>query len=87
VDLSFDQNGWEDYLWWVENKRGALRRINRLIQEALHTPFTGAGKPEILRHTPPNTVSRRIDGANRLVYRVHNDRIVILQARFHYDDT
>ncbi|MFF0909272.1 Txe/YoeB family addiction module toxin [Microbacterium enclense] len=82
--LAFDPHGWEDYVWWQGQDRKTLRRINMLITEVLRDPFAGIGKPEPLRHVLSGAWSRRIDDANRLVYYVTDDHIVILQAREHY---
>ena len=49
----------------------------------LRDPFTGIGKPELLRHVLTGAWSRRIDETNRLVYYVTDDHIVVLQAREH----
>jgi toxin YoeB len=45
----------------------------------------GIGKPEPLKYLDPDTWSRRIDLEHRVVYRVTQDRIYFLQARYHYD--
>ncbi len=82
--VAFDPDGWEDYLFWQAQDRKTLKRINQLITEVLRDPFAGIGKPEPLKHILSGAWSRRIDDANRLVYYVTDDRIVILQAREHY---
>jgi toxin YoeB len=82
--IAFDQNGWEDYVYWQTQDRKTLKRINQLITDSLRDPFAGIGKPEPLKHILSGAWSRRIDDANRLVYYVSEDRIVVLQAREHY---
>lgn len=64
--------------------RTALR-ILRLVTEIVRDPFAGAGKPEPLRGLD-GCWSRRITEADRLVYRVRDGFVDLLQARFHYDD-
>jgi toxin YoeB len=49
-------------------------------------PFAGIGKPEPLKYIAPNTWSRRIDLEHRLLYQIDANRIVFLQARFHYEE-
>jgi toxin YoeB len=61
-----------------------MRRINLLIADVMRDPFAGIGKPEPLKHILSGAWSRRIDDANRLVYFVTDDHIVILQTREHY---
>ena len=84
--LVFDQAGWEDYQWWQLNDRRLLKRINTLIDDALRTPGKGRGQPERLKHRANDVWSRRITQEHRLVYRIVGTDLVVLQARFHYDD-
>jgi toxin YoeB len=74
-----------DYTYWLAADRTTtLKRINRLIDDALRDPTAGIGKPEPLRHLLAGAWSRRISEEHRLVYLVDGDDFVILQARFHY---
>ena len=82
--MAFDPNGWEDYVYWQTQDRKTLKRINLLITDALRDPFAGIGKPEPLKHILSGAWSRRIDDANRRVYYVTDDHIIILQSREHY---
>ncbi|MDR0958918.1 MAG: Txe/YoeB family addiction module toxin [Propionibacteriaceae bacterium] len=82
--LAFDDHGWDDYLWWQEHDRTTLKRVNRLIRDALRDPAGGIGKPELLRYGAPDTWSRRITEEHRLVYRVVGDTLIVIAARFHY---
>jgi toxin YoeB len=59
-------------------------RIFQLIEAILRDPFTGIGKPEPLRGEFAGLWSRRINHEHRLVYKVSQDRIEFLQARYHY---
>jgi len=71
-------------MYWLSGDRATMKRINRLIDEALRDPGAGIGKPEPLRHVLAGAWSRRISEEHRLVYLVDSDDLVILQARFHY---
>jgi toxin YoeB len=82
--LSWDINAWEDYLNWQITDKAVLKRINMLIKECLRTPFEGKGKPEGLKGNLSGYWSRRITDEHRLVYRVYDERIHIVQCRFHY---
>jgi len=83
VKISFTCDGWEDYTSWT-NERSVLLRINRMIIEATRDPAQGIGKPERLSHNLSGYWSRRITGEHRLVYRLRDDELVIVQARYHY---
>jgi len=84
VRLCFTPHGWEDYTYWQRTDRATLRRVNRLLEDALRDPFAGIGKPECLRHALAGCWSRRIDDQHRLVYQVDGEDLIVLQARYHY---
>lgn len=83
--LVFTAHGWADYQWWQAHDRATLRRINRLVDDALRDPTSGIGKPESLRHVLAGCWSRRITEEHRLVYLVDGEDLVIIQARHHYE--
>jgi toxin YoeB len=84
MDLSWDIGAWEDYVYWTKIDKNVQKRINELIRETLRTPFEGKGKPEPLKGNFSGYWSRRITDEHRLVYKVLDQRIHILQCRFHY---
>ena len=44
----------------------------------------GRGQPEVLKHELTGYYSRRIDPANRLVYKVDGDKLNIVQCGTYY---
>jgi toxin YoeB len=88
MKLIFAPTGWADYLFWQENDRALLGRVNELIKDVLRTPFTGIGKPEPLLGDMKGWWSRRITREHRLVYRVRGSGdeqvLEIASCRFHY---
>ncbi len=79
-----DPNFLEDLEHWTRTNRRLALRTFLLVEAALRDPFTGAGKPEMLRGQLAGAWSRRIDREHRLVYRVDDDRVFFLAARYHY---
>lgn len=75
---------WEDYLYWQAQDKKTLKRINLLIQDIDRNKNSGIGIPEALKGNLQGYWSRRIDEKNRLVYRISNNSIEILQCRTHY---
>jgi toxin YoeB len=84
MKLIFLSTGWEDYLYWQVTDKKTLKKINALVKEIQRSPFQGNGKPEPLKHDLAGWWSRRIDLEHRLVYRVENESLFILQCRYHY---
>lgn len=91
MDISFTPNGWEDIEYWISNDPDTLTKIKDLIKSIRQDPFRGLGKPEPLKYDLKGYWSRRITGEHRIVYKVSGTRGVdqkclIIQCRFHYDD-
>lgn len=74
----------DDLRYWVDTNRKVALRILDMMDAVMRDPFKGTGKPEHVRHLRGNVWSRRITDVDRLVYEVFGDRIVFLQARYHY---
>lgn len=83
--LVFTPQGWEDYTYWQRADRALVKRINRLLDDALRDPTSGIGKPEALKYGIAGAWSRRITEEHRLVYQVLDADLVVLQARYHYE--
>lgn len=82
--LIFDPDFLEDLAHWVATDRKTTLRILELVESIRRDPFSGIGKPELLRHLGSGVWSRRITQEHRLVYRIKDGRILFAQARYHY---
>ena len=83
--ILWDERAWEEYLSWQTEDRKTLKRINTLIKDIQRNPFEGIGKPEPLKENRNRWWSRRIDEANRVVYKVEHDVAIIASCKSHYD--
>lgn len=81
---TWDDFAWEDYLYWQKQDKKTLKRMNNLIQDIDRYGYDGIGKPGALTGNLQGYWSRRIDEKYRLVYRIKNNKIEILQCRTHY---
>ena len=84
MNLVFSEQAWEDYLYWQKTDKKLVQRINALIKEISRTPHEGTGKPEPLKHALSGYWSRRINDEHRIVYRVADGALFIVQLRYHY---
>lgn len=82
--LTLQPEALEDLEHWVRSHRKVVLRILGLIRESCRDPFSGIGKPEPLKHLGSDVWSRRITAQDRLIYRVSELHIDVLQARYHY---
>ncbi len=80
----FHQTAWEDYLYWLEQDKKILKRINLLIKDIERSPYKGIGKPEALKHNLAGWWSRRINDEHRIIYRIKDDQLQLASLRYHY---
>jgi toxin YoeB len=86
LSIVFSSVAWEDYLWWQQQDRKVLKRVNLLIRDIERNGNEGIGKPEPLKHGFQGYWSRRITDEHRLVYKMAGDDIRIAACRYHYSD-
>jgi toxin YoeB len=84
LNIAFTEKAWARYVYWQTQDKKFLKKLNALIEETTRTPFEGTGKPELLRHELADFWSRRISDEHRLVYRIKDGTLEIVQCRFHY---
>ncbi len=84
MNILFLADAWDDYLYWQKTDKNKLKRLNELIKLCLREPYSGIGKPEPLKFDMAGYWSRRIDAEHRLVYKIENHHIIIVQCRYHY---
>ena len=82
--LQMQPEALEDLKHWVATDRKISTKCLKLIESALRDPFHGEGKPEPLEGLGSDVWSRRITAQDRLVYRVTDSMLDVLQARYHY---
>ncbi|MDR0666892.1 MAG: Txe/YoeB family addiction module toxin [Campylobacteraceae bacterium] len=83
----FTGDSWEHYLYWQIQDKKTSKRINELIKDISRNGNDDIGNPEPLKGDLSGWWSRRrIDDANRLVYRINNEVVEILQCKGHYED-
>ena len=82
----WSDKAWDDYLYWQTQDKKTLKRVNQLVKDIERNNFEGIGKPEALKGNLSGFWSRRIDEANRLIYRINGEFIDILSCKGHYED-
>ncbi|GIH73169.1 Txe/YoeB family addiction module toxin [Sphaerimonospora thailandensis] len=85
MKILFTPEAWDDYLWWQQNDRATLKRLNRLIEDICRNGYEGIGKPEPLRQNLSGFWSRRLTTEHRIVYAIEADTVQIVACRTHYE--
>ena len=87
MKISFSIQAWEEYLYFQTQDKKTLKKINELIKDIERNgALNGISKPEKLTNNLTGLYSRGINDKDRLVYKIENDFIVILQCKGHYSD-
>lgn len=81
----FTEIAWEDYLYWQAVDKRILKKINDLIKDIERNGNEGIGKPEPLKYELDGCWSRRITPEHRLIYKLDQECIYVLQCRGHYE--
>ncbi len=83
---AWTDEAWEDFEYWAKQDRKTLNRIMLLLKDIDRNGYKGIGKPERLSGDLSAYWSRRIDDANRIVYRIDGNMVKIVQCGSHYRD-
>jgi len=87
MNILFTDTGWNQYTEWQGQDKKTIKRINQLLKSIDRDgAMQGIGKPELLKHNKSGLYSRRIDEANRLVYEMSNNQIIVKSCKGHYED-
>lgn len=82
----WQDNAWEEYLYWQTQDKKTLKKINKLLTDIDRNGYNCTGKPEALKENLAGYWSVRIDEKNRIVFRINNDNLEIIQYGSHYGD-
>ena len=77
---------WKEYLDWQTQDKKTLKRINTLLKDIDRNGYNSIGKPEPLKGDLSGYWSVRIDDQNRIVFRINNNNLEIIQCGTHYRD-
>lgn len=85
MKLLWEENAWQEYLYWQTQDKKMLKRLNNIIKDIQRDCYNGIGKPEPLKENLSGWWSRRIDEENRIVYKQENNNIIIASCKSHYE--
>lgn len=86
MEKAWTDEAWKEYLWWQEQDKKTLKKLNALLADIDRNGYSGIGHPEPLSGNLAGLWSRKIDDKNRIVYAIDNGRIKIYQCKGHYSD-
>lgn len=84
--ILWDDKAWQEYLDWQTQDKKTLKRINTLLKDIDRNGYNCIGKPEPLKGDLSGYWSVRIDEQNRIVFRISDNNLEIVQCGTHYKD-
>jgi toxin YoeB len=85
MEIEYTLQAKEDIDYWKKSGNASiLKKIRKLIEAILQSPFEGIGKPETLKYNLTGCWSRRINKEHRIVYEVFDDKIIVHSLKGHY---
>lgn len=82
MKIQFSCLAWEEYLCWIERDKEIAQKINALLREiggdGGKKPIKG--KTETLRRELSEYRSRKITDADRLIYKIKDDTILVISC-------
>ena len=85
INITFTNKAWGEYCYWQVQDKKTLKKINMILADIQRNNFVGLGKPEPLKNNFAGYWSRRIDSSNRLIYRINNNQIEVIQCKGYYE--
>ncbi|MBR1579178.1 MAG: Txe/YoeB family addiction module toxin [Selenomonadaceae bacterium] len=79
-------SAWADYLYWQQQDKRTLKKINALLKDIDRNGYECTGHPEPLTGDLAGFWSLHIDEKNRLVFRIENGMLEVAQCKTHYED-
>lgn len=66
--------------------QASIKKISKILEELVETPFTGEGKPEELKYQLTGFWSRQINKKDRMIYKVEEEivTVIVISAMGHY---
>ena len=78
---------WEDYHYWQKQDKKYLKKINKLLKSIDRNGYNCIGKPEPLLGNLSGYWSVHIDEKNRIVFRIVDEALEIVECGSHYEST
>lgn len=84
--IAFLPSARKDFVEWKKIDEKTVDKIKEILKDIAEHPYSGIGKPEPLKHNLTGKWSRRINKADRTIYSVDGETVLvyIFSMKGHY---
>ena len=84
MSVKFSPIALEEFFYLAEREKRVFKALKKIIEDTQRNGTGGLGHPEPLTGNFSGWWSKRIDDGNRMVFRVIDDTVEIIQCYTHY---
>ncbi|MCK4662935.1 MAG: Txe/YoeB family addiction module toxin [Bacteroidales bacterium] len=87
MEIALTKEAKKDLIFWEKSGNVNIqKKITKLFEDIIKTPYTGIGNPEQLKYELYGFWSRRINKEHRLIYKISKDEkfIKVYSLKGHY---
>ena len=85
-DLLWQSDAWKEYEN-LQSEKALLKKANNLLKDIMRNGYQCSyGKVEMLREDFRGYASVRIDKKNRIIFRVDDHTVTVIQCGSHYNE-
>lgn len=86
--IEFEEQALKEIKALKKSEKQAYSKLIKILEELIHHPTTGSGKPELLKYNYAGFYSRRISQKHRIIYSIngHEISVNVISVKGHYDD-
>ena len=84
MNINWNSEAWKEYVDWQSKDKKIIKKINEIIKDIQRNGNEGIGKAEPLKHELSGYWSRRITDKHRFIYKLTENKIIIIACANHY---
>lgn len=87
MEKKWTDDAWDGYQNFINTNKALLKKVNDILKDIERNGENiGIAHPEPLKGNFSGFYSREIDKKNRIVYKIENATLIIIQCGTHYKD-
>jgi len=84
--VKFSPTALDEFFYIAEREKRIFKALKKIIEDTQRNGTEGLGHPEALSENLAGWWSKRLDDKNRMVFRIEDNVVEIIQCYTHYSD-